>query len=157
MDTNNFFGNMPNTESLLQRGANASQVGYMDPFNPNKTDMSFFDWPNNFGSAGNPQAPDIGQGKASGRRANSHSKISASDTSMPDYSSANFNGTQLMMDFQPLNFVVSNVDDPDASGLAPTPPTNTPNALLEGSFVDELGISINKTGTPGSKSVLLTL
>ncbi|KAI3323476.1 hypothetical protein HD806DRAFT_544219 [Xylariaceae sp. AK1471] len=143
---NNFLGTMPNAQALIQRGTNGSQVEYIDPFNPNKTDISsFFDWSNTFGTVGHSQVSDMGKGKSSGRK-----KISASDTSMPDYSSVNCTGVQLMADFQPLNFVVPNVDDPDISSLAPKAPTNTPTAMAETNFVGDFGMSMNKVGTPGN-------
>ncbi|KAI1820150.1 hypothetical protein F4861DRAFT_543223 [Xylaria intraflava] len=152
MNPNNFSGNVANAQSVAQRGINGSQVGYMDPFIPNKSDLSsFFDWPSTMGVTGHSQAGDMGMGKPPGRRTNTHSKISASDTSMPDYSSVNSNGAQLMTDFQPLGFVVSNiVDDHDTGNLAPKAPANTPTALVETSFVDDLGIDINKVGTMGN-------
>ncbi|KAI1307724.1 hypothetical protein F5Y03DRAFT_383645 [Xylaria venustula] len=151
VNTNSFTANMPNTQSLIQRGANTHQVGYTDPFNPNKPDMSYlFEWPNNLGVVGNPQTSDMGKEKPSSRRANTHSKISTSDTSMPDYSSSNSTGAQLMTDFQPMNFGVTSVDDPDTSNIAPKAPANTPTALAEASFVDDLGIDIGKMGTPGN-------
>ncbi|KAI0548946.1 hypothetical protein F4679DRAFT_596115 [Xylaria curta] len=146
----NFMGSMPNAQSLLQRATNGPQLGYMDPFNPNKADMSsFFDWPNNFGVVGHSQVAEMSKGKASSRRANTHSKISTSDTSMPDYSSSNCSGAQLMADFQPMTFVAS-LDDPDTGNLVQKPPVNTPTALVGTSFVDDLGIDINKLGTPGN-------
>lgn len=158
MNANDFIGNMPNTQGLLQRGINGAQAGYMDPFNPSKADMScFFDWSNNFGVVGHSQVADMGKGKASSRRANTHSKISASDTSMPDYSSSHSTGAQMMTDFQPMSFVVSSVDGPSTTNLTPKVPVNTPTALVDGSFVDDLGIDINKLGTPGSKFVLVSL
>ncbi|KAI0424460.1 hypothetical protein F5Y09DRAFT_139426 [Xylaria sp. FL1042] len=151
MDANTFIGNMPNTQNLIQRSVNAQQVGYMDPFNPNKADVSsFFDWPNNLGIVGQPQVTEIGKGKSSNRRSNNHSKISTSDTSMPDYSSSNSTGAQLMTDFQPMNFGVINVDDPDTSNIAPKAPANTPTALADANFVEDLGINIDKMGTPGN-------
>ncbi len=58
-----------------------------------------------------------------------------------------------MTDFQPMNFVVGNIDDPDTSNIAPKAPANTPTALVDASFVDDLGIDIDKMGTPGSKFV----
>ncbi|KAI8947973.1 hypothetical protein F4801DRAFT_483938 [Xylaria longipes] len=150
IDANNFMGSMPNAQSLLQRGMNGTQLGYLDPFNPNKADISsFFDWPNTFGVVGHSQVTDMGKVKPSSRRANTHSKISTSDTSMPDYSSSNCSGAQLMTDFQPMTFVAS-LDDPDTSNLAPKAPVNTPTTLVESSFVDDLGIDINKLGTPGN-------
>lgn len=158
MNANDFIGNMPNSQSLLQRGINGTQAGYMDPFNPNKADMTcFFDWSNNFGVVGQSQAADMGKGKASSRRANTHSKITASDTSMPDYSSSHSTGAQMMNDFQPMSFLVSSIDDSGVTNIAPKVPANTPTALVDASFVDDLGIDINKLGTPGSKSVLLSL
>ncbi|KAI1346766.1 hypothetical protein F5Y01DRAFT_264252 [Xylaria sp. FL0043] len=148
---NAFMGNMPNTQSLLQRGVNAQQVGYMDPFNQTKADMSsFFDWPNSLGIVGQPQVTDIGKGKSSNRRSNNHSKISTSDTSMPDYSSSNSTGAQLMTDFQPMNFGAANVDDPDVINIAPKVPSNTPTALADANFVEDLGINLDKMGTPGN-------
>ncbi|KAJ8125301.1 hypothetical protein O1611_g8339 [Lasiodiplodia mahajangana] len=151
MNASNFVGSMPNTQSLLQRGINGPQVGYIDPFNPSKTDMaSYFDWSNTLGVVGNAQAADMGKGKTASRRANTHSKMSASDTSMPDYTSSNSTGAQLMTDFQPMSFVVSHIDEPDTGNLAPKVPANTPTPLVDGGFVDDLGIDINKLGTPGS-------
>jgi hypothetical protein len=150
MDADNFLGNMPNAQALLQRGTNGSQVGYIDPFNQNKTDISsFFDWPSAFGTEPS-QTSDVGKGNSSGRK-----KIMTSDTSMPDYGSATCNGVQLMADFQPMTFVVSNVDDSDISGLAPKAPTNTPTALADANFVDDFGMGIDKVGTPGRKFVPL--
>ncbi|KAI0468772.1 hypothetical protein F4859DRAFT_490268 [Xylaria cf. heliscus] len=150
IDTNNFMGSMPNTQGVLQRGLNGPQLGYIDPFNPNKADISsFFDWPNTFSVVGHSQVADMAKGKPSSRRANTHSKISTSDTSMPDYSSSNCSGAQLMTDFQPMSFVAS-LDDPDISNLAPKAPVNTPTALVDTSFVEELGLDINKLGTPGN-------
>ncbi|KAF2964610.1 hypothetical protein GQX73_g8966 [Xylaria multiplex] len=149
MNANNFIGNMPTAQSLLQRGVNGTTVGYIDPFNPNKADL-LFEWPNAFGVVGHSQTTDIGKGKPSSRRANTHSKLSASDTSMPDYNSSNSAGAQLMTEFQPMNFMVANVDDPDTSHLAPKAPANTPTALVEASFVDDLGIDLDKMGTPGN-------
>ncbi|KAI0399018.1 hypothetical protein F4802DRAFT_73246 [Xylaria palmicola] len=157
MNVNNFMGNMHTAQGFLQRGisgngnANGPQMGYMDPFIPSKADMStYFDWPSTFGTVGHSQVVDMGKAKSSGRRANTHSKISASDTSMPDYTS-NPAGVPLMTDFQPMSFVV-NIDAPDISNLAPKAPANTPSALVDGSFVDDLGIGIdiNKLGTPGN-------
>ncbi|KAI1186286.1 hypothetical protein F5B17DRAFT_441207 [Nemania serpens] len=151
MNANDFIGNMPNSQSLLQRGINGTQAGYMDPFNPNKADMTcFFDWSNNFGVVGQSQAADMGKGKASSRRANTHSKITASDTSMPDYSSSHSTGAQMMNDFQPMSFLVSSIDDSGVTNIAPKVPANTPTALVDASFVDDLGIDINKLGTPGN-------
>ncbi|KAI0437136.1 hypothetical protein F4803DRAFT_566297 [Xylaria telfairii] len=150
IDANNFMGSMPNAQGLLQRSVNGPQLGYVDPFIPNKADISsFFDWPNTFGAVGHSQPPDMGKGKPSSRRANTHSKISTSDTSMPDYSSSNCSGAQLMTDFQPITFSAG-LEDPDTSNLAPKAPVNTPIALVDASFVDELGIDINKLGTPGN-------
>ncbi|KAI1752017.1 hypothetical protein F4782DRAFT_547302 [Xylaria castorea] len=150
IDANNFMGSMPNAQSLLQRGMNGPQLGYIDPFNPNKADISsFFDWPNTFGVVGHSQVADMGKGKPSSRRANTHGKISTSDTSMPDYSSSSCSGAQLMADFQPMTFIAT-LDDPDTSNLAPKAPVNTPTALVDASFVDDLGIDINKLGTPGN-------
>ncbi|KAI1125923.1 hypothetical protein F5Y10DRAFT_245923 [Nemania abortiva] len=147
VNANNFIGNMPNTQSLLQR----PQIGYIDPFNPNKADMPpYFDWSNTFGVVGNAQAADMGKGKTSNRRANTHSKMSASDTSMPDYSSSNSTSAHLMTDFQPMGFVVSHIDEPDIGNLAPKVPANTPTALVDASFAGDLEIDINKLGTPGS-------
>ncbi|KAJ8119234.1 hypothetical protein ONZ43_g3777 [Nemania bipapillata] len=154
MNANNFIGNMPNTQSLLQRGINGSQVGYIDPFNPSKADMpSYFDWSNTFGVVGNTQVADVGKGKAASRRVNTHSKISASDTSMPDYSSSNSTGAQLMTDFQPMGFVVAHIDEPDTKNLGPKVPANTPTTMAETSFVDELGLDISKLGTPGTPEI----
>ncbi|KAJ2980042.1 hypothetical protein NUW58_g7048 [Xylaria curta] len=154
MNAHDFIGNTPNAQNVQQRGVNGPQFearfGYMDPFNPNKADLSsFFDWPNAFGVVGHSQAADMGKGKSSSRRANTHSKISTSDTSMPDYSSSNSIGAQMMADFQPMNFVVEGMDDADVSSLAPKAPVNTPT-LIDGSYVDDLGININKLGTPGN-------
>lgn len=155
LNPNNFIGNMPNTQSLLQRGINGSQVGYIDPFNPAKADMpSYFDWSNTFGVVGHSQTADVGKAKASSRRANTHSKISASDASMPDYSSSGSTSAQLMTDFQPMSFVVSHIDESDTSNLAPKVPANSPTTLVEASFVDDLELDMNKLGTPGSKFVL---
>ncbi|KAI0114076.1 hypothetical protein GGR51DRAFT_505438 [Nemania sp. FL0031] len=151
MNARNFIGSMPNTQSLLQRGINGPQVGYIDPFNPGKTDMaSYFDWTNALGAVGNSQVAEMGKGKAASRRANTHSKMTASDTSMPDYTSSNSTGAQLMTDFQPMSFVVSHIDEADTGNLASKVPTNTPTALVDGSFVGDLGIDISKLGTPGS-------
>ncbi|GAW14638.1 hypothetical protein ANO14919_040410 [Xylariales sp. No.14919] len=151
INANNFIGNMPNAQSLVQRGINGAQVGYIDPFNPSKADVSsFFDWPNAFGVVGPSQTTDMTKGKPLNRRTNTRSKLSASDTSMPDYSSSNSTGAQIMTDFQPMNFVVTGIDDPDTSNLAPKAPANTPTALVDTSFVDDLGIDLGKMGTPGN-------
>ncbi|TGJ87149.1 hypothetical protein E0Z10_g1630 [Xylaria hypoxylon] len=150
MNANSFIANMPNSQSLLQRGINGAQVGYMDPFNANKADITAFEWPNAFGVVGHSQTADMGKSKPSGRRTNTHSKLTASDTSMPDYSSSNCTGAQLMTDFQPMNFMVSNVDDPDTSNIALKAPANTPTALVDANFVDDLGLDLDKMGTPGS-------
>ncbi|KAI2626352.1 hypothetical protein GGS21DRAFT_270265 [Xylaria nigripes] len=152
MNPVNFPGGMANSQNVVHRGMNGSQVGYMDPFNPNKPDCSssFFDWPNTFGVTGHSQTGDIGMAKSSARRTNTHSKITTSDTSMPDYCPGNSNGAQLMADFQPLSFVVPNIDDHDTSNLAPKAPANTPTTLVETSFVDDLGIDIDKVGAMGN-------
>ncbi|KAI8628010.1 hypothetical protein F5Y19DRAFT_486329 [Xylariaceae sp. FL1651] len=147
---NSFIGGMPNAQSLLQNGLNGSQIGYMDPFNQKTDATSFFEWPGTFGTVGNCQMVDAGKGKSSSRKITSHNKMSASDTSMPDYSSASSNSAHVLADFQPLSFVVANVEDTDTNNLAPKAPANTPTALIEASFVDDLGIGINKVGTPGN-------
>ncbi|GAP91511.1 putative NADH dehydrogenase -like protein [Rosellinia necatrix] len=151
INADNFIGNMANPQSLLQRGINGPQLGYVDPFNPDKVDISScFEWPGStFGFTGNPQTVDTGKGKSTNRRANTHSKVSASDISMPDYSSSNSAGAQLMTDFQPMGFVTS-LDEPDTSQLAPKVPVNSPTTLVDPRFVDDLGIDINKMGTPGT-------
>ena len=157
-NANTFTGNMPHTQSLIQRGVNSQQAGYIDPFNANKVDLtSFFDWPDNLGVVGHAQTADMGKSKPSNRRANTHSKISTSDTSMPDYCSSNSAGAQQMIDFQTMNINVANADDHNSSNLAPKVPANTPTALIDPSFVSDLGIDIDKLGTPGSKFVPPTI
>ncbi|KAI1437652.1 hypothetical protein GGR50DRAFT_52416 [Xylaria sp. CBS 124048] len=150
-------GNTANAQNHVQRGINGPQIGFMDSLNSTKPDVSCLsDWPNNFSVMGYSQAGDMGMGKPLGRRANTHSKISASDTSMPDYISVNSGGAQLMTDFQPLGFP-PNIEDHDSSNLAPNAPANTPTALVDTSFVDDLGIDMNKVGsmnTPTSTDYL---
>ncbi|KAI1358161.1 hypothetical protein F5Y08DRAFT_125825 [Xylaria arbuscula] len=151
MNANTFTGNMPNTQNLMQRGVNSQQVGYTDPFNANKVDLtSFFDWPDNLGVVGHAQTADMGKSKPLSRRANTHSKISTSDTSMPDYCSSNSTGAQPMAEFQSMSTGVAHVDDHDISNIAPKAPANTPTALIDPSFVSDLGIDIDKMGTPGN-------
>ncbi|KAK5630112.1 hypothetical protein RRF57_005827 [Xylaria bambusicola] len=151
MNASTFVGNVPNTQGLVQRGLNGQQVGYVDPFNANKADLStFFNWPDNLGGVEHTQAADMGKSKSSNRRANTNSKISTSDTSMPDYTSSNSTGAPPMNDFQPMNFAIANVDDHDNSNIAPKAPANTPTALLDPGFVSDLGIDIDKMGTPGN-------
>ncbi|KAI1176177.1 hypothetical protein F4777DRAFT_280513 [Nemania sp. FL0916] len=151
MSTDNFIGNTPNTQSLLQHGMNETQVAYVDPFEQNKADMpmsSIFDWSKSFGMAGHSQATDM-KDKPLNRRPHAHSKISASDISMPDYSSTHSGGAHGMPDYPTMNFSAPNAHDPDTGTLAPKVPTNTPTALADASFAHEFGFGINKMGTPG--------
>ncbi|KAI0195445.1 hypothetical protein F4808DRAFT_464266 [Astrocystis sublimbata] len=129
--------------------ANAPQLGYADPFNSNKIDMStLFEWPNSYGVFVSQQTCEMG--KPTNPRANVRSKVSHSDISMPDYSSSGCSGSQMMTDFRPMGFVAS-LDDADNSHLATKVPANTPTANTgDASFVDDLGIDINKLGTPGN-------
>ncbi|KAI0154915.1 hypothetical protein GGR57DRAFT_502104 [Xylariaceae sp. FL1272] len=154
MNPNSFLGNMPNTQGLLQRSTDGSTVGCMDPFDQPKADSStFFDWAANFGPAGCPNPVDTSKGKIVSRKMHGGNRVSASDTSMPDYSSGCSEGANIMMtDFQPMNFTLANVEDADISNnnLAPKAPTNTPTALTAINFSDDFGIGINKVGTPSN-------
>jgi hypothetical protein len=151
INTNNFFDTMPNAQAIIQRGTDGLQSVYTDPFNPNKTDLSsFFDWPSNVGTIGQNQVSDTGKAKLSDRKTASHTKISSSDTSMPDYSSANSNGSHLLTDFRP-NLMARNGEASEIGGLALKVPTNTPGPLAETSFMADFGIDIHKAGAPDSK------
>lgn len=148
---------MPNTQALLQRGGVGSSSGWTDPFSSQKSDpTACFDWANNFGPVGYNQPADSGKrsyNPASNRKATSVSKVSRSDTSMPDYGlgSAN-NNTQGMSDHQFLNLAASSLTDADTSTHDLKAPTNTPTTMVGSNFMDDLGIDVNKIGTPGSMS-----
>ncbi|KAI1810495.1 hypothetical protein GGS20DRAFT_594327 [Poronia punctata] len=150
MNPSSFLGSMASSQDHLQRGPGGMYVGYADPFNVNKTEASLYGWPGNAGIIGQTHVADMGKAKLSDRKGASRSKISSSDTSMPDYSSANSHGNHLMSEFRPLNFMTENEVDPGTSGLAQHPATDNQGALMEPSFMADFGMAMNKPATPGN-------
>ncbi|CAJ2500878.1 Uu.00g037310.m01.CDS01 [Anthostomella pinea] len=152
-NTNSFLGSMPNTQAVLQRGGNASSSGYTDPFGQQKSDTTaYLDWTNNFGPVGYTQAGEAsksGFNTASGRKTTEHRKISSSDASMLEYNFGTSSNAHRIADLQSMNFSGA-LEDPDISTLAPKAPANTPTAMVESSFIDELGIDVNRIGTSGN-------
>ncbi|RYO92122.1 hypothetical protein DL766_010292 [Monosporascus sp. MC13-8B] len=151
--TSTILSSMPNTQALLQRGWSGSGTSYNDPFSHQNPDpLSYLDWSNNPEPIGyNQSAADQGRSSynpATTRKNPSDRRIMTnSDISMPDFGLVNPNALQSVP--EPLNFTGNGLDDPDIRTQGPTVPTNTPTTM---GFVDDLGIDVNKMGTPGSTS-----
>ncbi|RYP44522.1 hypothetical protein DL768_009017 [Monosporascus sp. mg162] len=147
------LSSMPNTQALPQRGWSGSGTSYNDPFSHQNSDpLSFLDWPNNSAPIGcNQSAADQGSSSynpATTRKHPSSRRIMTnSDISMPDFGLVDPNTLQSVP--EPLNFAGNSLDDPDIRAQGPAVPTNTPTTM---GFVDDLGIDVNKMGTPGSTS-----
>ncbi|KAI1638446.1 hypothetical protein F4809DRAFT_253633 [Biscogniauxia mediterranea] len=152
-NTNQILVSMPNTQALLQRSGNGSGSGYTDLFNQQKSDVNaYIDWTNNFGPVGYSQTTESGHptyNPAESRKPTGISRVSNSDSSMPDYILGTTTGSHHVPEFQ-HNFQSGNIEDPDTRIHGPKVPTNTPTALADANFVDDFGIDVNKIGTPGN-------
>ncbi|KAI0022978.1 hypothetical protein F4780DRAFT_121468 [Xylariomycetidae sp. FL0641] len=151
-----FLNSMPNTQALLQRSMNESSSVYTDPFNQQKSDATaFLDWNGNFGPIGYTQASGTSNAvhnPVSNRRVTANSKISSSEASMSDYVLGRSGNCPSIPDFSTVSFSGAQMDDPDTSNLAPKVPTNTPTALMEAGFVDDLGLEDNPVASFGTDS-----
>ncbi|KAK7739246.1 hypothetical protein SLS62_011272 [Diatrype stigma] len=152
--TNNastLLSSMPNTQALLQRGWSSSASVYNDPFNQQGSDdpLAFMDWSNAAGPVGyNPNASDTATpsyNPAQASKSTRDRRMTNSDISMSDFNLSNSNNPQMISDA--LNFAGGSLEEPGTSTQGPKVPTNTPTTS---SFLDDLGIDINRVGTPGS-------
>ncbi|KAI1372685.1 hypothetical protein F4677DRAFT_431824 [Hypoxylon crocopeplum] len=156
--SNALLGSMPNTQALLQRNGGTSSA-WADPFSTQKSEATAcFDWTNNnFGPMGYGQAADGGKSSynpAFNRHGTGTSKISHSDASMPDYGLVHSgNNNQSISDHQFLNLSTAGLVEADGGTNDPKAPTNTPTTMVGPSFMDDLGIDMSKTGTPGNASM----
>lgn len=144
------LSSMPNTQALLQRGwSNAASV-QNDPFNQEDFDpLAFLDWDNTNGPVGyTPNTVDTAKSTynpASTRKSVGNRRIINSDISMPDFSLGNSNNQTVVP--SALNFTSNGLEEPRTTTQGPKVPTNTPTTT---GLLEELGIDVNRVGTPGS-------
>ncbi len=150
-NVNTLLSSMPHTQAFLQRGWSNSTSGYSDPFNQLNSDpLSYIDWGNSTSSTSYNQNTDYpaksSYNPASTQKNAGNRRIANSDISMPDFILGNTDNSQTMSEV--MNFS-GGPEEPTANTQGPKVPTNTPTTM---SFLDELGIDVNKVGTPGSMS-----
>ncbi|KAK8050104.1 hypothetical protein PG994_011834 [Apiospora phragmitis] len=155
-----FLGNMPRTQSVLQRGSKGvfnSSVSSMDAFcHPYSDSTSYLgDWTfPNFGSMG--QSPSTQQSKLSSRQAAGQKAfrksrmLTSSDTSMPDYISNPGSSSQHVAEMQQTgshahNSNINIVNGDPENGLHHAKATiNTPNSLTGPSLVGDMMTEVSK-------------
>ncbi|KAK7924236.1 NADH dehydrogenase (ubiquinone)-like protein [Apiospora marii] len=149
--TRSFLGNMPHTQSLLQRGLKGginSSINSMDAFYQPYSDPSphLSDW--TFPSLGPlGQSPSTQQSKLSSRQAAGQKafrrKLTSSDASMPDYISDADSTSRYMAGLQQTGSHAHNSSSTMVNGDAenglqhPKAPSNTPNSLSARGFVND--------------------
>ncbi|KAI1383516.1 uncharacterized protein F4822DRAFT_440557 [Hypoxylon trugodes] len=153
---NHLLGSMPNTQALLQRGGAGPSSTWADPFNTQKSEGTAFAWTSgDFGPVG---CGVVNSGKSSynpaaNRSVTGTSKISQSDTSMPDYGLGDLHNAQSISDHQFLNMPTSHIENADMATHDPKAPTNTPTTMVGSNFIDDLNIDMGRIDTPASASV----
>lgn len=149
--TRSFLGNMPHTQSLLQRGLKGgvnSSINSMDafyqPYSNSSSHLSNWTFPN-LGPLG--QSPSIQQSKLNPRQVAGQKafrrKLTSSDASMPDYVSDPDSTSRYMEGLQQTGSHAHNssstmVNGDTENGLRhPQAPSNTPNTLSARRFVND--------------------
>ncbi|KAK8125973.1 uncharacterized protein PG998_001732 [Apiospora kogelbergensis] len=163
--TSSFFGNMPHTQSLLQRGSKGginNSINSMDafyhPYSESTSRHSDWAFPS-FGPMG--LSPSTQQSKLWSQQAveqkafRNARKFTSSDESMPDYISNPGNTSQHVAELQPTGSHIHNSNSNIVNGdlengfRHPKAPSNTPNSLPGPILVEDLIAGASSKCTPG--------